>query len=73
MDLSVADQTCNYSFELSFQTNELSLHIPVVGQWTNKLYEYFEAEQRRLQITMQGEFCEVGQHTSPCVHIYKIT
>jgi hypothetical protein len=23
------------------------------------LYEYFEAEQKRLQCTMQGEYCQV--------------
>jgi hypothetical protein len=29
----------------------------VVGHWTNKLYEYFEAEQKRLQCTLQGGVC----------------
>ena len=37
------------------QTDELSLHIRVVGHWTSKLYEYFEAEQKRLEFTMNGE------------------
>ena len=41
------------------QTDELSLHIRVVGHWTSKLYEYFEAEQKRLEFTMNGETPEV--------------
>ena len=39
------------------QADEISLHIRVVGHWTNKLYEYFEAEQRRLQCTLEGGVC----------------
>ena len=42
------------------QTDELSLHIRVVGHWTSKLYEYFEAEQKRLEFTMNGETPEVS-------------
>ena len=57
---TVGPQKATTALIVLFQTHELSLHIRVVGQWTNKLYEYFEAEQRRLQITMQGEFCEVS-------------
>lgn len=41
------------------QPDVLSLHIRVVGHWTARLYEYFEAEQKRLECTMQGEKCEV--------------
>ena len=36
------------------QSDAISLHIRVVGHWTRKLYEYFEAEQKRLQCTMDG-------------------
>ena len=36
------------------QSDAISLHIRVVGHWTRKLYEYFEAEQKRLQCTMEG-------------------
>lgn len=36
------------------QGDAISLHIRVVGHWTRKLYEYFEAEQKRLQCTMEG-------------------
>ena len=36
----------------------ISLHIRVVGHWTNKLYEYFEAEQKRLQCKLQGGPCD---------------
>ena len=43
------------------QTDELSLHIRVVGHWTSKLYEYFEAEQKRLEFTMNGETPEASQ------------
>ena len=43
------------------QTDELSLHIRAVGHWTSKLYEYFEAEQRRLEFTMNGETPEVSR------------
>ncbi len=50
---------CFISFFL--QSTEISLHIRVVGQWTKKLFEYFESEQRRLECTMQGEFCQVEQ------------
>lgn len=39
------------------QSDVISLHIRVVGHWTNKLYEYFEAEQKRLQCTLQGGVC----------------
>ena len=39
------------------QSDVISLHIRVVGHWTGKLYEYFEAEQRRLQCTLQGGNC----------------
>ncbi len=39
------------------QSDEISLHIRVVGHWTNKLYEYFEAEQKRLQCTLEGGIC----------------
>jgi len=37
----------------------LTVHIRVVGHWTSKLYEYFEAEQKRLQFTMEGGICAV--------------
>ena len=40
------------------QSDVISLHIRVVGHWTNKLYEYFEAEQKRLQCKLQGGPCE---------------
>ena len=36
------------------QSDVISLHIRVVGHWTNKLYEYFEAEQKRLQCQLKG-------------------
>ncbi len=36
------------------ESNEISLHIRVVGHWTNKLYEYFESEQKRLQAVVEG-------------------
>ena len=36
------------------QSDAICLHIRVVGHWTRKLYEYFEAEQKRLQCTMDG-------------------
>ena len=49
------------------QTDELSLHIRVVGHWTSKLYEYFEAEQRRLEFTMNGETPEVSETISALV------
>merc|ERR550539_80472 len=39
------------------QSDAISLHIRVVGHWTRKLYEYFEAEQKRLQCTMEGGVC----------------
>lgn len=39
------------------QSDVISLHIRVVGQWTNKLYEYFEAEQKRLQCKLKGGNC----------------
>jgi predicted ferric reductase len=42
------------------QTDEFSLHIRVVGHWTSKLFEYFQAEQRRLEFTMKGEAPEVS-------------
>ena len=49
------------------QTDELSLHIRVVGHWTSKLYEYFEAEQKRLEFTMNGETPEVStEQDLPC-------
>lgn len=35
------------------QSDVISLHIRVVGHWTNKLYEYFEAEQKRLQCKLK--------------------
>ncbi len=44
------------------QSEEISLHIRVVGHWTNKLYEYFEAEQKRLQCTLNGEECQVSKY-----------
>ena len=40
------------------QSDVISLHIRVVGHWTNKLYEYFEAEQKRLQCKLQGGSCD---------------
>ncbi|TRY74386.1 hypothetical protein TCAL_04607 [Tigriopus californicus] len=40
------------------QTDTISLHIRVVGHWTSKLYEYFEAEQKRLECAMHGGKCE---------------
>ena len=39
------------------QSDVISLHIRVVGHWTNKLYEYFEAEQKRLQCKLKGGNC----------------
>ena len=39
------------------QADVLSLHIRVVGHWTSKLYEYFEAEQKRLECTLNGGRC----------------
>eukprot|EP00095_Tigriopus_kingsejongensis_P006523 maker-scaffold172_size289735-snap-gene-1.32 protein:Tk06523 transcript:maker-scaffold172_size289735-snap-gene-1.32-mRNA-1 annotation:"nadph oxidase" len=40
------------------QTDTISLHIRVVGHWTSKLFEYFEAEQKRLAYAMQGATCQ---------------
>lgn len=48
------------------QTDTISLHIRVVGHWTSKLYEYFEAEQKRLECAMHGGKCEVCQ--SSCLN-----
>lgn len=45
------------------QSDVISLHIRVVGHWTSKLYEYFEAEQERLQCTLQGGVCQVSEQT----------
>ena len=39
------------------QADVISLHVRVVGHWTNKLYEYFEAEQKRLQCKLKGGNC----------------
>eukprot|EP00093_Oithona_nana_P010821 10821.XXX_543278_545086_1 [CDS] Oithona nana genome sequencing. len=36
------------------QSNMISLHIRAVGSWTQRLYEYFEAEQKRLECKVQG-------------------
>ena len=38
------------------QGDAISLHIRVVGHWTRRLYEYFEAEQKRLECTLQVTF-----------------
>ena len=35
------------------QSDAISLHIRVVGHWTRRLYEYFEAEKKRLECTIQ--------------------
>ncbi|XP_040570959.1 NADPH oxidase 5 isoform X2 [Lepeophtheirus salmonis] len=36
------------------QSDVVTLHIRVVGQWTRRLYEYFEQEQKRLEVQIQG-------------------
>ncbi|CAB4066983.1 NOX5 [Lepeophtheirus salmonis] len=41
------------------QSDVVTLHIRVVGQWTRRLYEYFEQEQKRLEK-------EYGKHPLHC-------
>ena len=50
------------------QSDVISLHIRVVGHWTNKLYEYFEAEQKRLQCTLKGGECPEPQSKYESFH-----
>lgn len=37
----------------------------MVGHWTSKLFEYFEAEQKRLQCTLEGGPCMVIGFKAP--------
>ena len=45
------------------QSNMISLHIRAVGSWTQRLYQYFEAEQKRLECKDTCHAPEANQAT----------